>query len=137
MQKYRNSSHKFHKSSRHHAKDKEFCPPEPEKHSTGTIYTIGALALVGGGTIGYAKYDPKFREWLKEQAPFTDDMIKVIFQEEKSLYASTVQMFGTIWQSVIVLFSSEEDARIKRDTILESKVDYKREIFIFISVYNK
>ncbi|XP_025835941.1 MICOS complex subunit Mic60 isoform X2 [Agrilus planipennis] len=65
----------------------DICPPPPaSKSSSGGKYTLGALAVITGATIGYAKYDPEFRYWLKQQAPFTDDILKFIFQEDVSLF---------------------------------------------------
>ncbi|WP_407807982.1 mitofilin family membrane protein, partial [Staphylococcus aureus] len=67
---------KLYKSVRCYAKD--ICPPPAPKkkhRGSGAIYTLGALALVGGATIGYAKYDPEFRKTLVEYVPYTDNVI--------------------------------------------------------------
>ncbi|XP_044735187.1 MICOS complex subunit Mic60 isoform X4 [Chrysoperla carnea] len=50
--------------------------------SLGGYYAFGTLTLIGGATLCYAKYDDQFRKYLKGNVPFTDDLIKFIFQEE-------------------------------------------------------
>lgn len=46
-------------------------------------YTLGVLLVGTAGVIGYAKYDPDFREVLTETIPGSDDVIKFVFEEEK------------------------------------------------------
>lgn len=79
---------------RHYSKEQksgDLCPPEPpKKPKTGTALTFGALALFCGGAIGYAKYDPNFRCYLTEYLPFTDGVIKFVFQEDKS-YSESIK----------------------------------------------
>ena len=50
----------------------------------GLVKTFTALAVVAGGTMSYAKFDPEFREWLNNQVPYSSDAINVLFQEDKT-----------------------------------------------------
>lgn len=43
------------------------------------------LAVVTGGTLSYAKYDPEFREWLNTQVPYSSDAINILFQEDRTI----------------------------------------------------
>ncbi|XP_022918514.1 MICOS complex subunit Mic60 isoform X1 [Onthophagus taurus] len=76
----------------------ELCPPPPPPKgpSTGIGMTIGVLALAGGAVIGYAKYDPDFRTILTEYVPFTDEVIKVVFQEEKTFMEYIREIFDSL-----------------------------------------
>lgn len=51
----------------------------------GLVKTFTAIAVVAGGTLSYAKYDPAFREWLNNQVPYSSDAINILFQEDKSI----------------------------------------------------
>lgn len=88
------------KTIRHYSKTKhDICPPPESKlprQGTGTIYTVGIVALLGGGTIAFAKYDPEFRKWLTGVAPATNGLLKFLFQEEMSYYASMTSLFHAI-----------------------------------------
>lgn len=116
-------------------KDKDICPPQHPKSSggTGTIYTIGALALLSGGTIGFAKYNPDFRDWLKEQAPFTDNVIKFIFQEEKSFYQSLMTSLDGMKNSLLTIISV--DKYISKEEIKEEKKEYYRKYMSGLCYY--
>ncbi|XP_066999277.2 MICOS complex subunit Mic60 [Anabrus simplex] len=52
--------------------------------ATGFYYTVGTLTFITGATVAYAKYDPDFRGWLAMEAPWTDDALSFIYQEEKT-----------------------------------------------------
>ncbi|XP_017777213.1 PREDICTED: MICOS complex subunit Mic60 [Nicrophorus vespilloides] len=75
---------RLYRTIRHYSKkgENELCPPTPPKSGGGSLYMIGALTVVTGATLGYAKYDPDFRDWLKERVPFTDDLIRFVAQED-------------------------------------------------------
>ncbi|XP_008198305.1 MICOS complex subunit Mic60 isoform X2 [Tribolium castaneum] len=113
---------KLYKSVRCYSKD--VCPPPPpkrkDKSSSGALYTLGALALVGGATIGYAKYDPDFRKTLGEYVPWTDDVIKFVFQEEHSLLDSASGVYEDVKKSVSGLLTQEQRKK-KEDVKLEQK----------------
>lgn len=54
------------------------------------LLVLGTAAAGIGGSIAYAKYDPKFRKTLDDYVPGSDSFIKFISQEEKS-YADNVK----------------------------------------------
>lgn len=127
FQKYQNGSFRLCKSIRQYSKEKDkkdFCPPpHPKTGGTGTIYTIGALTLLSGGTLGLAKYNPDFRDWLKSQAPFTDPLIKFIFQEEMSYYAAIVATLNNLKDYLLSLVMGSEQVS---NEIPERKKEYYR-----------
>lgn len=45
---------------------------------------MGSIMIGTGGTLTYAKYDPKFRESLKAHTEIMDNVIKFIWQEDKT-----------------------------------------------------
>lgn len=81
--------------------------------------------MVGGGTLAYAKYDPEFRKLLAEYAPFTDSLIKFVFQEERSIWQNITRSLDDLKYSVITMFGGE--GRKPRD-IKEVPIDYKRKL---------
>nr|XP_022920433.1 uncharacterized protein LOC111428927 [Onthophagus taurus]XP_022920435.1 uncharacterized protein LOC111428927 [Onthophagus taurus] len=78
------------------------CPPLPEASpppkapSTGLGMTIIALILIMGGVIAYAKQNPQFRDDLNEYFPISDEIIKVVFEEEKSYMESIHQYIDSL-----------------------------------------
>lgn len=96
-----------------------------EKSGSPLLYTFGAFTLVGGGTLAYAKYDPEFRKLLAEYAPFTDSLIKFVFQEERSIWDTLSRTMDDWKDSVITMFGGE--GRKARD-IKEVPIDYKRKL---------
>lgn len=81
--------------------------------------------MVGGGTLAYAKYDPEFRKLLADYAPFTDTLIKFVFQEERSIWSSITRTVDDWKDSVTHLVGGESKKAQK--AIKEVPVDYKRE----------
>lgn len=112
----------------------ELCPPPPPKKTrTGTALTFGALALAGGAIIGYAKYDPDFRCHLVEYVPFTDDVIKFVFQEEKTYYESLQDLYAG-WRQALFPEQEEQRKKKKRKVITETDKDYKRKSFLTVFI---
>lgn len=66
----------------------------------GLFYTVGAVTLIGGATLAYAKYDPDFRKTLTDYAPVTDSIIKVLWQEEDTL-ANISKYFNDLSNSIL------------------------------------
>ncbi|XP_028130673.1 MICOS complex subunit Mic60 isoform X2 [Diabrotica virgifera virgifera] len=64
----------------------------------GFFLTVGALITAGGATLAYAKYDPDFRKTLVGFVPFTDDVIKTIWQED-NLYSSNSNILSSYYES--------------------------------------
>ncbi|KAF5284305.1 hypothetical protein FQA39_LY04598 [Lamprigera yunnana] len=77
------------------------------------------VAIAGGGTIGFAKYNPDFREWLNDKVPYTDDFLKFLFQEECSYFESFVALLNKLRENVssLVLSSPKKG----KDVSLEPK----------------
>jgi hypothetical protein len=118
---------KLYKSVRCYAKD--ICPPPAPKkkhRGSGAIYTLGALALVGGATIGYAKYDPEFRKTLVEYVPYTDNVIRFVFQEDQSLLDSLSNVYEDVKKSLSGLVGQVgQEAKKKKDAIIKEQKQYK------------
>jgi mitofilin len=117
----------LYKSVRCYAKD--ICPPPAPKkkhRGSGAIYTLGALALVGGATIGYAKYDPEFRKTLVEYVPYTDNVIRFVFQEDQSLLDSLSNVYEDVKKSLSGLVGQVgQEAKKKKDAIIKEQKQYK------------
>lgn len=110
------------KSVRHYSEKGKICPPPHKKPTSGAIYTVGFVTIVGGGTIGYAKYDPKFREWLDENVPYSDGFIKFLFQEERSYLDSFIALLDVIKESALgILFGASLG---KKKDLPEKPKDY-------------
>ncbi|CAH0556122.1 unnamed protein product [Brassicogethes aeneus] len=91
----------------------EICPPPPKPppKKMGMISKLMlSTVLVGGATLGYAKYDDNFRNDLAEYAPFTDTLIKYIFFEQSPLDALS-ESYNSLKDTVVssVTFSETKD----------------------------
>ncbi|KAF5306466.1 hypothetical protein FQR65_LT18569 [Abscondita terminalis] len=95
------------------------CPP-PKSKNYGAYYTLGLLTIVGGGTIGYAKYDPDFREWLCENVPYMDGFLAFLFQEEKTY----LQSFTTSLDSLKEKVSGMLFTHTKQKDLVEKPKNY-------------
>lgn len=92
-----------------YASDKSnISPPPHKKQGSGAIYTVGIVAIVGGGTIAYAKYDSNFRSWLAENVPYSDGFIKFICQEEQPYLQSIANTLDSIKESVLDVLLSRK-----------------------------
>ncbi|KAJ8917830.1 hypothetical protein NQ315_010739 [Exocentrus adspersus] len=84
--------------------------PYSSQHQTkksgggGTLVALSALALAGGATLGYAKYDPEFRKLLTSYVPYTDSILKTVFVEEGEGNILSVA-YNNVKSSVINLVS--------------------------------
>lgn len=96
------------------------------------MYTFGAFTLVGGGTLAYAKYDPEFRKLLAEYAPFTDNVIKFVFQEEGSIFEIISATVGNWKDAIITGFGGDPRKSLK--DVKEIPIDYKRKLSVKIAV---
>ncbi|GJQ76018.1 hypothetical protein Trydic_g18071 [Trypoxylus dichotomus] len=128
--RYHGGSSRLYRTIRYYSREQqrsELCPPPPpKKTNTGTTLTFGALTLMGGAIIGYAKYDPDFRCHLVEFVPFTDDVIKFVFQEDKTYFETVSDWYHSL-KLAIFDEKEEEDRRKKkkRKVITEAPEDYK------------
>lgn len=103
-------------------------PSPPTKSSgSGVLYTFGAIALVGSATLGYAKYDPEFRKSLVEYVPFTDNIIKFIFQEDASTFSGLYEDLKKSW------FGSSigEEQKSQKKPVVKEISPYKGKICCF------
>ncbi|XP_013165405.1 PREDICTED: MICOS complex subunit MIC60 [Papilio xuthus] len=69
--------------------DREPCPlppppPKPKEKDDRILWGTVFLATLAGAFAYYAKQSPQTRDWLTIYAPWFDDMIAVIFQENMS-----------------------------------------------------
>ncbi|KAK9736949.1 Mitochondrial inner membrane protein [Popillia japonica] len=128
--RYHGGSSRLYRTIRYYSKEQqqsELCPPPPPKKThTGTALTFGGLALLGGAIIGYAKYDPDFRCHLVEYAPFTDDVIKFVFQEEKTYYYAITDLYRS-WRDALFPGDEESDhkKKKKRKVAIQPTEEYK------------
>ncbi|KAI4462088.1 mitofilin [Holotrichia oblita] len=98
-----------------------------KENKYGNRINIRGLALLGGAIIGYAKYDPDFRCHLVEYAPFTDDVIKFVFQEEKSYYYAITDLYHS-WREALFPGdeeSSDQKKKKKRKVVTQPEEEYK------------
>lgn len=85
------------------------------------MYTIGAITVLGLGTIAYAKYEPSFRRYLGETIPYADGFFKVIFAEEQS-YG---EQFSGITNTL--LGNDNSSAGVKKRKIKEQEIAAEKE----------
>ncbi|XP_026479933.1 MICOS complex subunit Mic60-like [Ctenocephalides felis] len=95
-------------------------PPKPKKPNPagGLLVTFGAITLVGGLTLVYAKRDPEFREWLARNVPVTDSIIRFMYQEDYTYQDSVLNALGSSKDFMLELFSSkksDEEKRLEKD----------------------
>ncbi|KAK4875008.1 hypothetical protein RN001_011430 [Aquatica leii] len=86
-----------------YATNSKICPP-PKSTNYGAYYTLGVFTIVGCGTIGYARYDSEFRDWLNEKVPYSDDFIKFLFQEDRTYFESFTELLDTIKKKFFAKF---------------------------------
>ncbi|XP_063929614.1 MICOS complex subunit Mic60 isoform X2 [Zophobas morio] len=110
---------------------KDICPPpapkKREKSGGGStaIYTLGALALVGGATIGYAKYDPEFRKSLVEYVPWSDEVIKFVFQEDYNFLDALGRAYDGVKKSLSESLTKDATTKKLETVAKKEQKDYK------------
>lgn len=121
-------SNKFQTDPRHRIykrlySNRELCPPPKKKikPSTGTIYTLGAIALITGGTLTYARYNEQFREAIVCNSPILDEILKVIYLEEE-LSEALKKGYDGIKSSIYNLLFGKKD---KMTGVIMAKKEYK------------
>ncbi|XP_072378950.1 MICOS complex subunit Mic60 isoform X1 [Diabrotica undecimpunctata] len=95
----------------------------------GFFLTVGALITAGGATLAYAKYDPDFRKTLVGFVPFTDDVIKTLWQED-NIQSSNIlsSYYESSKKAIFDLFTSKpttESKYISTKEISELPSEYK------------
>lgn len=82
--------------------------------------------MVGGATLGYAKYDPDFRKTLVGFAPWTNDIIKFVFQEENSMIAAISGLYEDVKKTISGLLTQD---RKKEELVKLETKQYKGKTF--------
>ncbi|XP_076265230.1 inner membrane mitochondrial protein mitofilin isoform X2 [Rhynchophorus ferrugineus] len=105
--------------------DKSICPPNPPPKSDhggsgGKFFlTLGAIALAGGATLGYAKYDSDFRKTLTTYVPYTDTILETLDNNSiSSLYDSTKK-------SILSVFVGDDKPVAAKKEIIPEPKEYK------------
>ncbi|KPJ03614.1 Putative mitochondrial inner membrane protein [Papilio xuthus] len=76
--------------------DKDACPPPPKappKARKILWTTIGATILTGAAVV-YAKSSPDARNWLESNAPWANDFIALVYQENTTYWKATVNQIS-------------------------------------------
>lgn len=90
---------------------------QAKKGGFGLIKTLTGLALVTGGTMSYAKYDPEFREWLNTQVPYSSDAINILFQEDQTISERIDNFLNDIQSWFGGWFSSDDSPPVRKADI--------------------
>lgn len=90
------------------------------------LLAVGAIITAGGATLAYAKHDPDFRKTLSGIVPFTDDIIRVLWQED-NLYSTNLvgAYYNSIKKAVLGLFSSSTSPGDRLSKSLHEPSEYK------------
>ncbi|XP_063237803.1 MICOS complex subunit Mic60 isoform X2 [Bacillus rossius redtenbacheri] len=83
-------------------------PNRPSRVGRVLLYTVGTITLGVGGTVAYANYDPKFRKWLGQNVPYTDEFLKTVLQEEGNYWEQLLGQFDSFQTWVKMLIFGEE-----------------------------
>ncbi|CAH2059463.1 unnamed protein product, partial [Iphiclides podalirius] len=86
---------------RTYAQDKESCPsPKPPQKSHKLFWTtVGATVLTGAAVV-YAKNSPDARNWLETNAPWANDFIALVYQENTTYWKTTVNQISKAKSSI-------------------------------------
>lgn len=107
-----------------------------DSRSGGGLWAaLGALVLTGGATLAYAKYDSDFRKTLTTYAPFTNDIIKIVWSEDGSGNL-IVDSYNSAKSSVSQLISGDQ-SKVKVE-VPKLPEQYKGTVHVFkpISVFS-
>ncbi|XP_045506544.1 MICOS complex subunit Mic60 isoform X2 [Colias croceus] len=75
---------------RRHASDSGKQAPKSRKLLWGTL---GATLLTGSAVV-YARNSPEARNWLESNAPWANDLVALVYQENTTYWKSTVNQFN-------------------------------------------
>ncbi|XP_068625471.1 MICOS complex subunit Mic60-like isoform X2 [Battus philenor] len=76
--------------------DKDACPPPPKpapKSHTLFWSALGATVLTGAAVV-YAKKSPDARNWLESNAPWANDLIALVYQENTTYWKATTNQLS-------------------------------------------
>lgn len=65
----------------------------PQKKPTGFTTTLAIIGVGTAAVVAYAKYDCEFRKYIEDNAPFFNEFIKVVTQEEYT--------YGESWEKFV------------------------------------
>ncbi|XP_030768295.1 MICOS complex subunit Mic60-like isoform X2 [Sitophilus oryzae] len=107
--------------------DKSICPPGQSPKSKGDeggsggkfLLTLGAIALAGGATLAYAKYDENFRKTLTTYVPFTGTILDTL--DNKSLS----DLYSDTKKSVLGSIVGEDKVEKRKKDIIPPPKEYK------------
>ncbi|CAG9794822.1 unnamed protein product [Diatraea saccharalis] len=78
------------------------CPPTPpaKPKSRKLLWgTIGATVLTGAAVV-YAKSSPDARNWLESNAPWANDFVALVYQENTTYWKFTINQFNKVSKSL-------------------------------------
>ncbi|XP_026492492.1 MICOS complex subunit Mic60-like isoform X1 [Vanessa tameamea] len=75
--------------------------PNKEKPKSRKLFwgTVGATVLTGAAVV-YAKSSPDARNWLESNAPWANDLVALVYQENTTYWKSTVNQFNKATTSI-------------------------------------
>ncbi|KAJ0170857.1 hypothetical protein K1T71_013629 [Dendrolimus kikuchii] len=81
--------------------EKDACPPPPPKQKSHKLFwgTVGATVLTGAAVV-YAKSSPDTRNWLETNAPWANDFVALLYQENTTYWKFSVNQFNKITKSL-------------------------------------
>ncbi|XP_018052632.1 PREDICTED: MICOS complex subunit Mic60 isoform X1 [Atta colombica] len=84
-------------------------PKSIKSQGSGILITLGAVTIGTLGILTYAKGNPKVRAVLEGWIPGTDEIIRVIFQEDKNsnYFDFVFTFFETMKQTILGMFIKE------------------------------
>ncbi|XP_069363126.1 LOW QUALITY PROTEIN: MICOS complex subunit Mic60-like [Maniola hyperantus] len=83
------------RSPRRQYAQQEKCPPNEKKPKSRKFFwgTVGATVLTGAAVV-YAKSSPDARNWLESNAPWANDFVALVYQENTTYWSSTVNQLS-------------------------------------------
>ncbi|CAH0721099.1 unnamed protein product, partial [Brenthis ino] len=81
--------------------EQENSPPNKEKPKSRKLFwgTVGATVLTGAAVV-YAKSSPEARNWLESNAPWANDFVALVYQENTSYWKFTLNQFNKATTSI-------------------------------------
>ncbi|XP_045539933.1 MICOS complex subunit Mic60 isoform X2 [Papilio machaon] len=76
--------------------DKDACPPPPKAppKSRKVLWTTVGATILTGAAVVYAKSSPDARNWLESNAPWANDFIALVYQENTTYWKATVNQIS-------------------------------------------
>ncbi|KPJ08950.1 Putative mitochondrial inner membrane protein [Papilio machaon] len=76
--------------------DKDACPPPPKAppKSRKVLWTTVGATILTGAAVVYAKSSPDARNWLESNAPWANDFIALVYQENTTYWKATINQIS-------------------------------------------